>query len=105
MRGLTENLVSAHCLATKDCQHHWYSLVVIIGGIIYLTWFMYMKEIVKVSRAWLIPSCILKYFRYNIAGEFRMTKIHEYISQFVKSKFNVPQGHQMHYLTNDVFIE
>ena len=45
MEGTTENLVSSHCLQFHLCKNNWYYLLVIIAGIVYVTFFIFVSEI------------------------------------------------------------
>ena len=91
--GLTENMVTPDCLVYKKCHHPWYSLVVIICGILYVTGFMYLNEITNKLKALLIPNFIFRIHR----------KMLELVTSKCRNKFR--QSCQMQYLTDDIFVQ
>ena len=97
-KGLTENLATPDCLPPKHCHHPLYSLAVIIAGIMYVTILLYLNEIMKILKSWLIPKSILE--------RFKLSEICKSMWQFAKSKVSndASQDRQMHYLTDDVIV-
>ena len=45
MKETSENLISSHCLPFHLCKNNWYYLLVIIAGILYVTFFSFITEI------------------------------------------------------------
>ena len=61
--GLTENVLTADCLTAKNCRHPWFWLVVFLAGMLYVVFFMYLKEIANFAAALLIAKDTVEYLR------------------------------------------
>ena len=105
--GLSESLVTPDCFPPKDCQKPWFSMVVSVAGIAYVLVFMYMNELVKAVKALLVPSAIVEFTNNNIRSWFQVSRTSKHILQFIQSKFKkaLGQTNQLHYFTNDVWVD
>ena len=106
-KGLNENIFTSDCLPPEKCYHYWYSLVVMIIGVIYVLVFMYLNEITKAIKAFLLPGFDFERFKYIIKSP---TKIIEFCKQplkLAKLKFlnEINQSCQMKYFTYDIIVE
>ena len=105
--GFTESIFTPDCLLPEQCHHPLYFLVVIITGIIYVTVFMYLNEIMKILKSWLIPKSILEVFNNSIRTPISLSETCKFMWKFAKSKvsINFHQDRQMQYLTDDVLFQ
>ena len=55
-KGLTENVVSHDCLSSQQCHHPWFWLIVLIGGIVYVLSFLFLKEVTNLFVTILVPK-------------------------------------------------
>ena len=63
LQDLTEDLLTPACLKPEQCHHPWFSALVLIAGITYIAFFMYLKETAKFVSALLIPKQTFEYLR------------------------------------------
>ena len=45
VKGATENLISSDCLQFRQCKNEWFYMLVIVAGICYIVFFLYVSEI------------------------------------------------------------
>ena len=55
-KGLTENIVTHDCLSFQQCRHPWFWLVILMGGIIYVLLFLFLKEIANLFVTVSVPK-------------------------------------------------
>ena len=93
-KGLTENIVSHDCLSSQQCRHPWFWLVVLIGGIVYVLSFLYLKEVANLFITILVPIRFRESSDTNIFGR---------IKDSLKNLFNQNPPAQL--LTDDICFE
>ena len=62
-RGFTENIFGPACLLPEHCHLLWYRYIVFIGGIFYVLFLMYMKDIAQLLTCLLTPRDIILYMK------------------------------------------
>ena len=70
-KGLTENIVSHDCFSSQQCRHPWIWLIVLIGGIVYVLSFLFLKEVANLFITVLVPKCFRESSDKNIFGRIR----------------------------------
>ena len=106
-KGLNETFFTSDCLPPEKCYHYWYSLVVMIIGVVYVLVFMYLNEITKAMTALLLPRFDLERFKYIIKSPTKIIEFCKRALKLAKLKFlnEVNQGCQMQYFTDDIIVE
>ena len=105
-KNFTENLITPDCLRVEKCRHPWYSLAVMITGIVYISVLMYITEITKTLKALLIPKFMLDYINYCAKAPIKTSGICTNMLHFIRFRFlnECNQGSEMQLLTDDVLI-
>ena len=106
-KGLNENLFTSDCFPPEKCYHYWYSLVVMIIGVMYVLVFMYLNEITKATKALLVPRFDYERFKYVIKSPTEIIEFCKQALKLEKLKFlnEANQGCQMQYFTDDIIVE
>ena len=104
-KGLTENLMNPDCLEPQSCQHQFYSVVIIIAGILYLIVFMYLDEISKTVNFLLVPKFTSPCRKLKNNNIFQLPVDDKHVFQSTGSTLKFSQACQAKNLTNDFVIE
>ena len=104
-KGFTENLVTQECLLPKDCSHPWYSVAVMLIGIVYVIMLICLDEVSKILKALLLPAFISNQVKNINSTTIRISKRCNHMWRFLKPKcwYKSKQGFQ--YLTDDILVE
>ena len=70
-KGLTENVVSHDCLSSQQCRHPWVWLMELIGGIVYVLSFLFLKEVANLFITVLVPKCFRESSDKTIFGRIK----------------------------------
>ena len=70
-KDLTENIITNDCLSFEQCRHPWFWLIVLIGGIVYILSFLFLKEVANLFTTVLVPKSFKESGDKNIFGRIK----------------------------------